>query len=241
MMAIMSDSPVIEFAPYHFNATSFDKQVEDHGSLALLRIATPCPCWDSKTGRADPACKVCFPFEYLWDPPKSVKVIGPNRAQVRHLQPTGTYNDNEATFDFKTDCIPPHKSRFSIPSSVITVSDVLTKGKEDIIRYSSCLDVESVRYATRVPPTGHPYVVTPISLAFSGVSPDLTFDGRHVTWHNNAIPDGTRYTVRFRAFAEWVVWTPQDRSENDAMMPYRFKCKQLDFLLHPRGEEKLSY
>jgi hypothetical protein len=232
--AYPSSDPIL-----HCESTLFDEVIAAHGSPAELRLARPCPCWLASTGQPDPACTACFPFGYLWTAPVTLTVWGPNRKPMRRYEAQGTYELGDAFFTFPTGIRPTHYSRLVLPLSTLAVTDILTKGHEDTIRYAHVLSVEGAEWSRRTPATGAPYQRETVPLTIEGRdvgTPDLRITGRTVTWLNSAIPDGTRYVVRCTTYAEYVVWEVQDRNEGGTVQPYRALCKRLDFLLHPKGE-----
>jgi hypothetical protein len=231
----------------HFDPAEFNALIEAHGADAQLRIAHRCGCWDANTGRPDPACISCYPYGYLYDPVTTVKVWGPNRKGLRHYLKEGTVEVGDAFFTFKTGMQPTHYSRIVLPLSTLTVDDILTKGSEDRIRWAWVLAVQGAKYNVRNPPTGSPYTTDPVALQIEGVGtpppvdPDIAISGNTITWLKQNLPDGTRYVVRFDTYAEYSVWEPQDRNEGGLAMPYRYLCKRLDYLTHPRSADGPSY
>lgn len=222
----------------HFASKEFDDLLRVNGSPAQLRVAMQCPCLDPKTGKADAACTNCFPFGVLWDPPIDVHCFGPDRKPLRRPDAAGVYHEGDAFFTFPTGVIPTPLSRLLLPLSEITVHDVLRKGHEDTLRFTEVVNVEKAAYSRRVPPTGHPYAVQVVPLVLGA---DISVDGREVTWHTDDVADGTMYVVRARVRVEYLVIEPQDRNEGGLPLPYRYHCRRLEYLLHPRGQKAVSY
>ena len=236
-MAIMTDVGAID--SFHFESGEFDELLTEHGTPALMRYAMRCGCWTVETGQADPACMTCRPYGYVWDAAIAMNVFGPNRRPTRRPDAVGTFDVGDAFFSLPTGQTPPHYSRFTLPTlSEIIVDDILTKGREDTIRFGTVSSVIQAHYSVRTPPTGYPYTRanTPLVLGT-----DISVAGRDVTWLNGAIADGTRYTIQFKAHQEWVVWEPQDRNEGGKPMPFRYLCKRLDFLAHPKATGEMDY
>ncbi len=223
---------------YHFKAQEFDDLLRVNGSPVRLRMAMRCPCIDPKTGKADPACTNCFPYGVLWDDAVDARCFGPDRRSLRRPDAAGLYHEGDAFFTFPTGIVPTPFSRFLLPLSEITVDDVLVKGKEDTIRFAEVKAVEKALYSRRVPPTGAPYVVDVVPLELGA---DIEVNGRDVSWLTSDVPNGTTYVVRMRACVEYLVLEPQDRNENGLPLPYRYHCRRLDYLLHPRGQKAVSY
>ncbi len=238
-MAVMDDTAAgVALDEFHLGSPNFDALLDQNGSPVLLRFATRCPCRDLDTGRPDPACTNCYPYGVLWDEPIETKCFGPNRKPMRRPDAAGEYSVGDAFFTFKTNVMPTPGSRFLLPLSEITVDDVLVKGREDVIRYADVVSVEKALCSRRVPPSGHPYTVDVVPLV---IGTDIVINGREVTWLNPGLPDGTVYTVRLRARVEYLVFEPQDRNEDGKPLPYRYLCRRLDYLLHPRGQKAVSF
>ena len=229
------------FAPYHFDPAAHDAQIAAHGVQARLRRAQRCACWNAQAKEPDPSCTLCFPYGRIWDLPEVVRLLGPGRRAMRNYESEGERELGDCTFTFPSGIVPPAYSRITLPLSIITEDDLLTKGKADVIRYSEVVGVDSAFYTLRNPPTGEDFVTERHDLVLGGPGADITVAGRHVTWMNQGIPNGTRYSVRFRALAEYVVWDVQDRNEGDRPLPFRFVCKKLEFYLHPRESQAVSY
>jgi len=244
-MAVTDTSALV--VPGHFSPARFDALLARHGSPIELRFATRCGCWDDRAGRPDPGCMVCFPFGFVWDAPllwngQPMKAYGPNRKPTRRHDAVGTYEVGDAFFTLPSGIEPPFMSRITASLSVLTVFDELVKAKQDMIRYPDVLNVDRVWYSTRTPATGAPYDRANVPLSFSGANPDLTITGRQVTWNPaSTVPDGTRYIVRFQTYLHYVVWEQQERNEGGNILPSRFLCKKIDYLLHPRGTKEASY
>lgn len=237
-MAVFDAEAATAFDDFHFSGPSFDALIAAHGSPAELRRAMRCACWDAKTGQPDPACMNCYPFGYLYDPPETITVFGPGRRGLKQYEDQGSIEVGDCWFTFPREIMPTHYSRLVLPISQCVVDDLLTKGKEDVIRYSHVLAVQAAHYTRRVPPAGPDYAVEVVPLT-PGVH--FTLAGRKVTWNDHTIPDGTRYTLRILTYDEWVCWNEQDRNEHGHIMPVRWQCKRLDFLIHPRGTEQATY
>jgi hypothetical protein len=239
-MAVLAAAPQT-FRPFHHEPAALDALLTAHGAPAALRLAMRCACWNPKTGQPDAGCKVCFPYGYVWDAAQALKVFGPSRRGMRKYEIEGTLEVGDAWFTFPVGIRPSHYSRLVLTASEVTVDDLLTKGTEDRIRWSRVVAAEAAHYTRRVPTTGHPYEIELVPLVLDGAMPDLAVVGNQITWLNLSIPDGTRYTLRLRVLAEYVIWDVQDRNEAGVVLPYRFLAKRLDFLLHPRGEKAVSY
>jgi hypothetical protein len=237
-VAVLDPAAGLAFDDFHFSAPAFDGLIAAHGSPAELRLATRCACWRVDAGQPDPACMACYPFGYLWDPPMTVTVFGPGRRGLKRYEEEGAIEVGDSWFTFPSGLTPTHYSRLVLPSSRRIVDDLLTKGVEDTTRWSYVLGVQAAHYTRRVPPTGQPYTVEVVPLV---PGTDFTMAGRTVQWSNPSVPDGTRYTLRLETHDEWVLFNEQDRNEAGVVMPYRWQCKKLDFLVHPRGTGVASY
>jgi hypothetical protein len=225
----------IPFGEFHLRPPDFDALLRRSGSPVELRYATPCACTVKRMGEPDPACQLCFPYGVIWDAPQTVYCFGPNRKPTFRADTMGSYEVGDAYFTFPTSVVPPFLSRITLPLSVLTLSDQLVKGEEDVIRYPRVLEVERAHCTRRVPPSGAPYVTELVPLT---LGTDVTFDGRRAVWPpDSPVPDGTIVAVRFRALVEYGTWEPQDRNEGGNQLPYRYLCKRLDYYLHPSGPE----
>lgn len=233
----------LAFDDYHLESDEHDEAIDAHGITVELRAATRCACWSADTGQRDPACVACFPFGFLFEAPESLTVFGPSRRGLRRYEAEGSIDIGDAWFTLPTGKTPPHFSRLTLPQTRLRVDDILTKGTLDTIRFDTVLAVESAHYNVAVPRAGDPdrYDNVPTPLVLTGPSPDLTIAGRQVTWLNPAIPDGTRYVVRFTTTTSYVLWDVHDRNEQGEILPSKYLAKRVDFLLHPRGAAALSY
>lgn len=242
MMAVTEDGGLFFNDGFHFHAPEFDALIASHGISAKLRMASPCACWGKNTGAADPACKVCFPFGYIYDTAVDIQVSAPHRKDVKHYEQVGSFSTGTVFFTFKSGIVPSQGSRIIIQKSTVSVADILTKGEHDITRFSTPVKLLAAHYSNKVADVGgRTYTRVTVPLSFSGASPDFTFAGRRVTWINNAIPNGTRYTLLFLARTEYIVIEMQDRSENDVDMPYRGLCQRVEYYKHPTSEADTSY
>jgi hypothetical protein len=236
-----TDESGVALSEFHIDAGAMDALLAINGSPAELRIATPCACWDARTGQPDPGCMRCYPLGFIYDAPVTESVHGPNRRPRRRYNPEGELDEGEVTFTFRRGVVPTFGTRIAMLNATVVVTDTLTKGVEDTIRWSHVLAVEAGHYTRRVPPTGPDYDVETVPLVLAGPTPDLVVVGRDITWVNVSIPDGTRYSLRFRTRPEYVAWEVRDRTEGGQVMPYLATAKRLDFLLHPRGTKEASY
>jgi hypothetical protein len=225
----------VPFGEFHLRPKDFDALLRRSGSPCELRYAMPCACGSTRLGEPDPACMVCFPYGQVWDAPRTVYVFGPARKPTFRVDTPGSYETGDAYFTFPTGIVPPFFSRITLPLSVLTLTDQLVKGSEDVIRYPMPLVVDKAHWSRRVPPSGHPYVTELMPLV---LGTDVVVDGRRFVWPpDSPVPDGTIVTVRFTARVEYAVWEAHDRNEGGNQLPYRAICKRLDYYLHPRGPE----
>jgi len=230
---------IASFDDFHLQPESFDALTRAHGTQAKFRLAMRCACWGAETGRPDPACTLCFPYGFLWDPEQDVIVFGPNRKPTRRPDAAGTFEVGDAFFTFPTGVKPTYFSRLVLPTSEILVDETLTKGSEDTIRFSHVLGVEKAHATRRNPSTGHPYVNEIVPLA---LGTDFTLNDRTIVWPGgSALATGTRYVLRLRTLEEYVVWEIQTRNENGRDLPWRCLCKRVDFLTHPKAPAEQSY
>lgn len=233
------------FAPFHLSPAMNDALIAAHGSAAQLRFAMPCGCSLAKTGGADPACDQCFPYGVLWDAPIDVIVLGPNRKPIRRYESGGEFETGDAFVTLQSGIMPPVFSRLTSPLSAITVDDVLTKGRQDVIRFTNVIAVQKGRYVTQVPGTVvrafAPYTNVVHDLVLTGSGADVAITGRQVTWLNPSIPDGTRYVLRLTALAEYIIVEPQDRNEGGQALQGKFHARRMDFLKHPSSPQGLTY
>lgn len=222
------------------SVAAFDNLIRSHGMPAQLRQARKCPCWRLDSGQADPACTLCRPYGVLWDDPIDTIVLSTNRRPRRQQADDGTFEAGDTPFTFLSGVVPTVMARLTLSSAELLVDDLLTKGKEDTIRYSTVLGVERADYTVRNPPTGEPYENQLVSLRIEGItaSPDIRVTGREVTWLNGAIADGTRYVIRFRTHPEFALWEVRERHEGTTKLPYVATAKRIEYLIHPRGETK---
>lgn len=235
-MAVQVDDIALE--EEHFSGPEFDQLLEQNGTSILLRMATPCGCWNPTTGNPDPACQLCVPFGVVYDAPVQLKVFGPNRKGLRQFLDGGTIEMGDALFTFPLDVTPTQMSRITLLTSTLPAPAFQIKGREDVLRYTEVLAVERAHYSVRTPPTGHPYTRENVPLV---EGTDFTRAGRVITWLNTTIPDGTPYVLRVRIRTEYVVSEATLRDENDTQLQTRVLAKRLDYLINPRGEAKLSY
>jgi hypothetical protein len=230
----------VPFSRFDLRPADLDALLDRAGTPCELRMAMPCGCGTDRMGDADPGCALCFPYGVVWDPPVTVKVFGPNRKPTFRVDTAGSYETGDAYFTFPTGVVPTFLSRLTLPLGVLTLTDQLIKGSQDVIRYPTVLVVDRAHWVQRVPPVGSPYenVLVPLVLGT-----DVTVVGRKLVWPaGSPVPDGTTVAVRFSAMVEYGCWEPQDRNEGGNQLPYRVLCKRLDYYLHPRGPDpQLSY
>lgn len=234
-MAVSSES--MAFDDFHFDAGDLDALLRANGTRALIRIASLCGCYNEETGGRDPGCKLCYPVGKVYDEPIEAWVHGPSRRVMRQVTEQGSFDSAEVFFTLPSTIKASDGTRIVIPDATERVSDILTKGSEDVIRFAHVVGVEQGLRVVRNPPTGHPYLneLVPLELGT-----DFTIeDGRRVVWPvGSPVPDGSRYVLRLLVQAEYVVWgEPQTRVENGKAMPSKHQTKRYDFLLHPKGEE----
>ena len=237
-MAVSSEA--VEFDDFHFDANAFNALLRANGTRALLRFATICGCHKADTGTRDASCTLCYPTGWILDAEEEVWVHGPSRKPARQFTEQGVVDTGEVFFTLPSTKQAPVGSHIILPDAVERVSDLLTKGSEDMIRFAHIERVERAHRIVRTPPTGSPYTNELVTLE-EGV--DFTIeDGRRIVWPSNSpVPNGARYAVRLLVQSEYVVWEVQSRVENGVAMPYRYACKRYDSLLHPRGEGELSF
>lgn len=239
MVAIATEA--VEFDDYHLVPEEYDALKRANGTRALVSFATLCPCWNLDTGSRDPACKLCFPLGRLYDAPVEAWVHGPNRRIMRQVTAEGSFDSAEVFFTLPSTMRAPDGTRILLPDALETVSDILCKGREDVIRFAQVVALEQAVRVVRNPPTGHPYENELVPLE-DGV--DFTLDGRTVVWPGGSpVPDGARYTLRLTVRPEYVVWgEPRTRVENGRQLPSQYQTKRYEFLLHPKsGEGALSF
>jgi len=231
-MALQDASAVAPaFSPFHMEPAELDGLLDAHGAPAEIRTAMRCGCWAASSGQPDPGCDRCYPFGYVWDAPVTCRVYGPSRRGLRRYELAGTLDVGDAWFSLPTGMRPPHYSRIVLTASEITVDDTLTRGREDVIRFSRPVAVTRAHWSQRTSAPG----VTPVTRTNVPLvlGTDLSVSGRRVTWIAETPPPGTRYVLQLRALAEYIVWEPQDRNEAGVALNYKFLCKRLDFLRHP--------
>lgn len=238
-MAIQK-SQGVALSSFHFDRREFDELLTQHGTPAELRVAKRCACWLAETETPDPACNLCYPFGYLYDAPVTLKVHGPNRKPMKRIEQVGTLELGDAFFTLPSMHQPPTYARLTLTKSILTVDDILTRGREDILRFSRVLQVVSAHTSRRDDVAGGKVAVVNVPLT-AGTDYVVDLATRKVTYPGgSAVAVGGRVVFVCRVASEWILWDTQDRNENNEPMPYRFLAKRLDYLLHPRGkaEEK---
>ena len=238
-MAITSTSG-LAFDAFHFSPLEWAELLKQHGSPAELREASRCACWlESQGSGPDPGCQLCYPFGYLYAAPQSLKVFGPNRKPTRRIEAAGTFDAADAFFTFPPGIVPSIYSRLTLPLSILTVDDTLTRGKADILRFSRVLEVLEAHTSRRNPPTGKDYVVENVPLV-AGTDYTINLTTGQVTWLTSAVPTGGkgRAVFHLRVIAEWILWEAQDRNEHEVQQPYRYLAKRLDYILRPKTPEQ---
>jgi hypothetical protein len=238
-MAVSSQA--ITFDDFHLVPEEFDGLLRTNGTRALIRMATLCGCWNADTGNRDPACRLCYPLGRIYDAPIEAWVHGPSRRPMKQVTAEGVVDTGEVFFTLPSTLQVPDGTRIVLPDAIERVSDILTKGSEDTIRFAHVVAVEQGLRVVRNPPEGHPYLNELVPLEDGG---DFTItDTRQVVWPSDSpVPDGARYVLRLQVRSEYVVWgEPRTRVENGTQLPSVYSTKRLDFLLHPKGEGALSF
>ncbi len=229
---------------YHetLDKSEFNDEIQAHGVDVLLRRGIQCPCFDAATGQPDPGCSACDGFGYVWDAGSTVRAFGPNRRINRNYETPGLIDLGDAYFTFAADSFVGYMDRMKVPSEIIVVSELFTKGQVNALtgatkeksRFQKIITpVERAVWSKRNPPSGTPYTYDLTELA-EGV--DFTIvNGNQINWLAGSPPaEGARYSLRFRTEAEYLVWAPRGRAEGAQQMPAQYLCKRLDFIRVPQ-------
>ena len=145
----------------------------------------------------------------------------------------------DALWSFPTGTPMSHYDRFSVPTEIVSVSELLTKGAvnpltgntQERTRFDKILFVERAIWTKRTPSSGHPYTYVLTEL-LAGTDFEI-INNNQVSWLNggNAPDEGARYSIRFKTEAEYICWAPmRSRAENLQPLPLQWLAKRLDFI-----------
>lgn len=215
----------------HFDAAEFDQFLADHGTPALWRKATACPCRDPRTGHVEIDCPYCdHGLGILWDAGSPITVLAPGRQRRDDYDQTGAWMQGMVMLTFPSTLTPGHLDLIELMAAVMVVdNERLVRGAVDRLGRSQ----ERVRLP-------HPLALERCAAVVGGALVDYKPDtdvfvdwAGTVHWYGASPPDQTPYTLRYTARPSYVVWSPQSRDEAGATMPFRAMSQRLDFFDRP--------
>ncbi|HVM95631.1 MAG TPA: hypothetical protein VMT89_04550 [Candidatus Acidoferrales bacterium] len=214
----------------HFDPAKFDGQILQHGTPALWRKASLCPCLNPKTLAPDVNCISCRDLPgWVWDDGSSVIVFGPGRERRDVYDEEGHRIEGLVRFTLPSAITPGHVDRLDLlVAELVYNGEKFIRGKVDAanrslerVRVRPVIAVE--RVLGRVAGNVQDFLVdTDVSIQEDGT----------IQW-DNPPPDGTLYTVRYRSRPAYVCWEPMSRDEGGARQPYRVRAQRIDFFRQP--------
>lgn len=220
----------------HFDPEEFDSFIAAHGSDAVWRRARTCPCLDASTRQPSVACPFCRDWPgILWDAGTELRILAPNRQRRDEYEQPGlvergmlflTFPSRAGTGPDAISVTPGHLDRIDLSGAaeMVVNDEVHVRGDVDPGGRST----ERLRL--------HPSLAVEFCEAIVGGTLTTFVEGTAFTVATNGAitwisgpPNGTQYTLRYRARPSFVVWSPMSRDEGGTKQPYRVLAQRLDF------------
>lgn len=215
----------------HFDAAEFDELIAQNGTPAIWRRARTCPCLHPVSRQADINCAYCRDYPgLLWGPGIDITILLPGRQRSDRDGQAGSWMEGFSTVTFPSTANPGHLDRIELTAAEMVVNgEQLIRGDVDPQGRS----LERLRLA----PIEVEFCDAIVAGLLQPFTPGVDFsvgDDRVVSWAApSPLPDGTLYTLRYRARATYVLWSPMSRDEGGAKQPYRVQAQRLDFFRMP--------
>jgi len=202
--------------PKHFNVWKFIKLIEDHGITTQWWKAIPCPCQDKADGWVKPDCSLCGGEGVYFYDQQEITAVFQSLNRERILAEGGFINEVVIDCSFRSTDWIADGDRLAPAYEIVIEKERLEKGatlpsgltaERTIYRYPQALQKV-------IDQDGNDYTV--------GTDVELVADAagyiRNVSWIGGSPPaDGTKYSIRYSALAEYHVHItqPRIRIEND--------------------------
>lgn len=221
---MITGAAAIGGAVEHFDAGEFNAAIASHGTPALWRKSRICPCRDSRTRQAAIDCPICE-GGLLWDDGSPITVFAFNRKREDLYDVPGQRLEGATSFTFPAGIVPGHLDMIVLQVGQIVVNNELhIRGELD--------NADRSTERLRVRPA---FAIEFVEAIVDGqleqylVGAHLTVnDDGDIAWSSGP-PEGTPYTMRYRARPTYVTWSPYSRDEGGQVMPYRSLALRYDF------------
>lgn len=181
--------------------SAVDKFVEEEGEYVRHLIGLRCFC-HGVDGQPDPNCTQHENGGWLYANEKTITGLVTDISQRRELMETGVFFPGDCIFSpFTTDTISEGDKIIFTWSLPYGQGDAITRGitSYDKLYYEAsssiiCIDDQSITYTENI---------------------DFMLNGKNVIWSwtgksisSKSVPTGRRYTIKYFAFFEWIVFVP---------------------------------
>lgn len=218
----------------HFTVSKFHTLIDHHGVSTTWYKAITCPCRDMTTGGYNEMHDLCDGLGVIYYDPQTINVVYQGYDLSKDLAKAGIIDEAVLNATFKADAWVADGDRF-IPANEYVIDDeAFERGKLKAGGGTS----EKLIYRY---PESLLYVVDENGLTYTpGTNLQLIADAngyiRTIQWITGAPAVGVRYSVRYRAKAEYVVFLaqPKIRIEHGTKQVTSCRLKKITNL---RGEK----
>lgn len=209
--------------------------IEDRGSLMLHEVAISCTCRvediyagfkdDGVDRRREPFCPRCGGEGWLYRDPKIVKGLATSIRQQRNILDSGWAQPGDMLFSpsiVSSDCGPPRKIG-AFDKLTATWEQPLDDGSV-LVRGAGALD-DNLALKTGLDPNEDRLWYEPLTAVWCEDENGITYSqdsdfilgpGRVIKWVGKSPQLRQRYTIKYMAFFEWIVFVPpQERRDRD--------------------------
>jgi hypothetical protein len=214
----------------HFDSPQFDAEIEAHGTPALLRPASRCPCYSPTTGQAAIDCPFCDQG-LIWGDGREIRILASNRRREDVYDVGGQRLEGMVMFTFPTGINLGHLDRVELlVARMIVNNEIQVRGATDKLgrskerlRITPSFGVETCQALVGDEPNRQ--------LEQYVEGEDFTVDENGtINWApGEGPPNDTQYTMRYSARPTFLIWSPQSRDEGGSRMPYRARAQRYDF------------
>lgn len=205
--------------------------IESRGALMLHEIALSCTCRvedtyaglvnDGKERRRDPFCRRCRGDGWIYRAPRVVQGLATSIRQQRNILDAGIAQPGDMQFSPSLeapDCVSPYRSIGAWDKLTATWPQPLDDGHV-LVRGAA----QSLPFPVGLQPSEDRLWYEPAMAIWcedeNGVSYTEGSDfelgpGKIIRWIGNQPVTHTRYTIKYEAFFEWIVFVPpQERRD----------------------------
>lgn len=231
-------------------ASAYDARIEAHGEPVQYWRGQPCPCRRIESSLPRANCPVCRGLGTFWPVSQRIETCAllHSRSANRRTTPAGEIVDGSTTVLLPT-CIVPGAGDLVAPSvERHVVSEVLVRseglqldagavaasiatwGSSDQLMPQPGPAIEALRYRREVEIEFLSWLVNDaVAIGREGV--DYVIEDGLVNWQKGRGPrPGQAYTVRYRARACYILFSPQPvaRVADGAAMPFKATAQRMD-------------